>query len=78
MNLMLVQGFTLMVAGMGVVILFLSLMVLVMQGSGAFFRKHGERFREPVEAENRMEQISTDDSEAIAVVVASLTAYLKR
>jgi sodium pump decarboxylase gamma subunit len=78
MTLMLTQGLTLMVAGMGTVIIFLSLMVTVMQITGAFFRKHAERFREQPEPVSRVERISGDDSDVVAAAVAALTAYLKK
>jgi sodium pump decarboxylase gamma subunit len=75
---MLTQGITLMVAGMGTVILFLSLMVCVMLLVGAFFQKHADRFREQPEAVSRIRRISSDDSDDIAVAVAAVTAYLKK
>jgi sodium pump decarboxylase gamma subunit len=78
MSTMLSQGITLMVAGMGTVLLFLSLMVCVMAATGAYFKKHAERFREHPEAASRVERISSDDSDSIAVAVAALTAYLKK
>ncbi len=75
---MLTQGLTLMVAGMGTVIVFLSLMVSVMQITGAYFKKNAERFREQPESVSRVERISGDDSDVVAAVVAALTAYLKK
>ncbi len=75
---MLVQGLTLMVAGMGTVILFLALMVLVMQGTGVFFRKYAHLFKEESETESRLERLSVDDTDVIAVVVAAVNAYMKR
>ena len=75
---MLAQGMILLVSGMGTVILFLSLMVFVMQLTGAFFQKHADRFREQPETVSRIQRISSDDSDEIAVAVAALTAYLKK
>ncbi len=75
---MLTQGLTLMVAGMGTVIIFLTLMVSVMQVTGAFFKKNAARFREQPETASRVERISSDDSDVIAAAMAALTAYLKK
>lgn len=78
MTSILTQGLTLMVAGMGTVIVFLSLMVTVMQITGAFFKKNAARFHEQPEHVSRVERISGDDSDVIAAAVAALTAYLKK
>jgi sodium pump decarboxylase gamma subunit len=79
MNTMITQGLTLMVAGMGTVILFLTVMVSVMQVTGAYFRKNIDKFREqPKKAPNRIERISNDDSDVIAVAVAAVTAYINK
>lgn len=78
MSTMLSQGITLMVAGMGTVLLFLSLMVCVMAATGVYFKKHADRFREQPKAASRVDRISRDDSDSIAVAVAALTAYLKK
>lgn len=78
MTSMLTQGITLMIAGMGTVIVFLSLMVSVMQITGAFFKKNADRFREQPKPVSRVERISGDDSDVVAAVVAALTAYLKK
>ncbi len=67
-----------MIAGMGTVIIFLSLMVSVMQVTGAFFKKNADRFREQPGPESRVERISSDDSDVVAAVMAALTAYLKK
>jgi len=75
---MLAQGITLMIAGMGTVILFLSLMVFVMYLTGVYFQKHVDRFREQSEPVSRIQRISSDNSDEIAAVVAALTAYLKK
>jgi len=75
---MLTQGLTLMVAGMGTVIVFLSLMVSVMQITGAYFKKNAERFREQPESVSRVERICGDDSDVVAAVVAALTGDLKK
>ena len=75
---MMTQGLTLMIAGMGTVIIFLSLMVSVMQVTGAFFKKNADRFREQPGPESRVERISSDDSDVVAAVMAALTAYLKK
>ncbi len=67
-----------MIAGMGTVVLFLSLMVFVMYLTGTYFQKHAARFCEQPEAVSRIRRISSDDSDEIAVVVTALTAYLKK
>jgi sodium pump decarboxylase gamma subunit len=79
MNETITQGLTLMLAGMGTVMLFLTLMVSIMQLTGSYFKKNIERFREqPVGAANRIERISKDDSDEIAVIVAAITAYINK
>ena len=79
MNETITQGLTLMLAGMGTVMLFLTLMVSIMQLTGGYFKKNIERFREqPVGAANRIERISKDDSDEIAVIVATITAYINK
>ena len=78
MNSMITQGLTLMVAGIGTVILFLTVMVLIMQVTGAYFKKNSDRFREKPKSSNRIERISTDDSDLIAVAVAAVTAYINK
>lgn len=78
MHAMLTEGLTLMIAGMGTVIVFLSLMVIVMQATGTFFKKYGDRFREPAAPISRVEQVAGDETDAIAVAVAALKAYLRK
>ena len=78
MDTMISQGITLMVAGMGTVLLFLSVMVVVMMATGAFFKKYADRFYEKPVADSRTARAPRDDSDAIAVAVAALTAYLKK
>jgi sodium pump decarboxylase gamma subunit len=75
---MITQGLTLMVAGMGTVIFFLAVMVSVMQVAGTYFKKNIDRFREQPKTSNRIERISTDDSDVIAVAVAAVTAYINK
>lgn len=77
MTSLLTYGSILMVAGMGMVIIFLSLMVLVMQVSGAFFRKYGTRFQDVSDKTSRSGRIAAD-ADAIAAVMAAITAYQKR
>ncbi len=72
------QGLTLMVAGMGTVILFLTVMVSVMQLTGAYFKKNIERFREQPKTVNRVKRISNDESDVIAVAVAAVAAYINK
>jgi sodium pump decarboxylase gamma subunit len=72
------QGLTLMVAGMGTVIFFLTVMVSVMQLTGAYFKKNVDRFREQPKTDNRVKRVSNDDSEVIAVAIAAVRAYVKK
>lgn len=73
------QGLTLMVAGMGTVILFLALMVTVMKVTGLYFIKHADRFKEdPQKSTSRLKRIPQDDSDEVAVIVAALTAYINK
>lgn len=71
---MIAQGLILMVAGMGTVMFFLTIMVTVMQLTGTYFKKNIDRFREQPKVSNRIERISNDDSDIIAVVLAAVTA----
>jgi Na+-transporting methylmalonyl-CoA/oxaloacetate decarboxylase gamma subunit len=59
--------------------IFLTLMVAIMQLTGAYFKKNAERFKEqPAGSANRIERISKDDSDEIAVIVAAVTAYINK
>ncbi len=78
MNSMITQGLTLMVAGMGTVIFFLTVMVSIMQVTGAYFKKNADRFREQPKTSGRIKRISTDDSDVIAVAVAAVTAHINK
>jgi sodium pump decarboxylase gamma subunit len=71
---MIAQGLILMLAGMGTVMVFLTIMVSVMQVTGAYFKKNIERFREQPTVANRIERISNDDSDIIAVALAAVAA----
>lgn len=72
------QGLTLMVAGMGTVIFFLTVMVTIMQLTGAYFKKNADRFKEEPKTDNRVKRISNDDSEVIAVAIAAIRTYIKK
>ena len=72
---MLQQGLTLLVAGMGGVFLFLAVMVLVMQFTGAFFRRFAHLFASESESESHIQRLAPDESAEIAVIVAAITAY---
>jgi sodium pump decarboxylase gamma subunit len=74
---MLGQGFILMAAGIGTVAVFLSLMVFVMQVSGAYFRANEERYREkPVPPPPT--RAAGDENEIIAAVLAAVTAHSRK
>ncbi len=72
---MIQDGLTLMVAGMGVVFLFLTIMVLIMNGTAAFFKKYAHLFPEETKPESHITQLASDDSAEIAVVVAAVHSY---
>jgi sodium pump decarboxylase gamma subunit len=72
---MIQQGLTLMLAGMGTVLLFLSIMVVVMNGTAWFFKKYAHLFPEEQHEESHLKRLTPDDSEEIAVVVAAIEAF---
>jgi sodium pump decarboxylase gamma subunit len=88
---MMEQGLVLMVAGMSVVIVFLTTMVIVMYGAAAFFRKYASFF-EPEKAVTALPKKkpkaslpkATSDQDAavgksaeIAVAIAAVKAYIR-
>ncbi len=75
---MMMHGLILMAAGMGTVVLFLLIMVLVMQATGAWFVRHADRFAPAPESRSRLERIRPDESAAIATAVAAVVAFRKR
>ncbi|MCP4199903.1 MAG: OadG family protein [Proteobacteria bacterium] len=89
---MIQQGLVLMVAGMGMVFVFLTIMVLVMYGAAAVFRKYAGFF-EPEKAvavvPNKQPQATlpkamskqgaaADKSAEIAVAIAAVKAYIRK
>lgn len=78
MDSTLTQGLTLMVAGMGTVVFFLTVMVTIMQITGSYFKKNVDKFREQPKTANRVQRISHDDSDVIAVAVAAVRAYINK
>jgi len=72
---MIQQGVTLMLAGMGTVVLFLSIMVVVMNGTAWFFKKYAHLFPEEQHEESHLKRLTPDDSEEIAVVMAAIEAF---
>lgn len=75
---MLTQGLILMVAGMGTVLLFLVVMVLVMQAVGVYFKRHAERFAPAPVVAARTARPATDEQETLAAVLAAVTAHRRR
>ncbi len=75
---MMEQGLILMLAGMSTVVLFLTIMVLVMMGTGSFFIRHAHRFQPQEKPQSRLERLSGDDSDVIAVLIAAVNAYVRR
>ncbi len=72
---MIQQGITLMLAGMGTVLLFLSIMVVVMNGTAWFFKKYAHLFPEEKHEESHLKSLTPDDSEEIAVMMAAVEAF---
>ncbi|MGE4299056.1 MAG: OadG family protein [Desulfovibrionaceae bacterium] len=82
---MIEQGFILMVSGMGVVFLFLTLMVLVMHITAAFFKKYAHLFPEVQPAKAAMARPAavagaphSDDTVDIAVAIAAVKDFMQR
>jgi len=75
---MLNQGLLLLLAGMGTVFVFLTLMVLVMQATGKYFRTNEARFREAVPAAAPRKAAAEDESELVAAVMAAINAHLRK
>jgi sodium pump decarboxylase gamma subunit len=89
---MIQQGLVLMVAGMGMVFIFLTIMVLVMYGAAAVFRKYAGFF-EPEKAmaiapkknpqatlpkATSKQGAAADTSAEIAVAIAAVKAYIRK
>jgi oxaloacetate decarboxylase gamma subunit len=72
---MISQGFTLMLAGMGTVFVFLTLLVLVMMAMSAFFQKYAHRFKDPEPAGRpKAPAAGGGDDAEIAVAIAAVHA----
>ena len=89
---MIEQGLVLMVAGMGMVFVFLTIMVLVMYAAAGFFRKYADFF-EPKKAvaiapkkapqaalpkTTPKQGAAADTSAEIAVAIAAVKDYLRK
>ena len=72
---MLTQGLTLMVAGMGTVIVFLLVMVVVMHATAWFFRRFAHVFAEVKQPESHLQTLVPDDTINIAVAIAAIRHY---
>ncbi len=77
---MLVEGLRLMAVGMTTVFAFLSLLVVLMHGSAAFFRTFADAFPEAAPAPPpRVQAHPTADEDAeLAVVLAAVAAHRAR
>lgn len=64
-----------MIAGMGTVLLFLSLMVIVMNITAWFFKKYAHLFVEDQEEESHLARLAPDDTVEIAVAMAAIRHY---
>ncbi len=72
---MISQGFTLMLAGMGTVFVFLTILVLVMMAMATFFQKHAHLFKDSEPAgRSAKPAASCGDDVEIAVAIASVHA----
>jgi len=71
---MLTQGLVLMVAGMGTVVVFLTVMVLAMQAAGVFFKRYAHVFAEPEPAPRAVQPASEQGLEVVAVALAAVAA----
>lgn len=65
------QGLLLLIAGMGTVFVFLSLMVLIMQGVGLYFKRNESKYREDG-INGKSPYPSTDEKVLIAAIVAAI------
>lgn len=71
---MIAEGFGLMIAGMGVVFAFLTLMVLLMNGSAKFFETFSHWFEEEQQLsapKKVVENPSEDDLTSVAIAIAA-------
>ena len=78
---MISDGFILMFAGMGTVFLFLSLMVVVIQGASSFLGRFAHIMPEAAPQPKRAPQVQAakgDETQRIAVVLAAVKAYRDR
>ncbi len=72
---MIAEGFKLMLAGMGTVFVFLTLLVLVMMAMSAFFQKHAHLFKDAETASRPKGPAATGGDDAdIAVAIAAVHA----
>lgn len=72
------EGVQLMGIGMTTVFGFLGLLVLVMQGSAAFFRANAHLFPEPEVRAAPKKAVEADNDAEIAVVLAAIAAHRAR
>ena len=72
------EGVQLMGIGMTTVFAFLGLLVLVMQGSAAFFRANAHLFPEPEKPAAPRPALPANDQAEIAVVLAAIAAHRAR
>lgn len=69
---MILQGLIIMVVGMGTVMLFLGLQVLVMQVSAAFFTHYRHLFGDDESESSHSADLATDQGVHIAVALAAI------
>jgi oxaloacetate decarboxylase (Na+ extruding) subunit gamma len=73
------EGIQLMVAGMGAVFAFLTLLVLAMNGTAWFFEAFSEHFpEEPAPEAKSMMARQLDDHVDIAVAIAAVKAFTNK
>lgn len=75
---MLIEGLNLMAVGMTTVFAFLAVLVVLLQVSARFFERFGDRWPDAAVTTETPGEASTRENEAIAVVLAAVTAYRGR
>jgi Na+-transporting methylmalonyl-CoA/oxaloacetate decarboxylase gamma subunit len=69
---MIMRGIVLMFVGMGTVIVFLWLMVLVMHATALFFKRFAHLFPEKTPAVSHLNRITPDESVLVAIAIAAV------
>lgn len=75
---MIVYGLIIMVVGMGTVLLFLGLQVLMMQASAAFFGHFADRFADTPPVGGHLETLVSDHGAHLAVALAAIHVHRQK